>query len=166
MLGLKIDAAKSNFFDREKVMKAMDSATRKALSRLGAYVRQRAKTSIRYRNRPSIPGMPPSAHRSMPRLKRNKKTGAVKRQMVSPLREFIFFAYDASRKSVVIGPALLNGRNGPMILSSLEYGGPSIVMVGGKGQRITIRARPFMRPALAAELPNLPDQFKNSLKGG
>jgi hypothetical protein len=162
MLGMTFNVAKSNFFDRDRVKDVMDKATRQALVDIGSYVRKVAQRSLRYRNRPSAPGKPPHAHRSMSRMKRNRKTGAVKRQMVSPLREFIFFAYDAARKTVVVGPALLNGRNGSLILSSLEYGGPSIVMVGGKGRRIMVRARPFMRPALAIGLENLKGRWKNS----
>ena len=90
MFTMSLKSAKSGFFDRAAVVRAVDQATRRNLSRFGAYVRQRAKTSIR---RPpktatvriSRPGRPPYSH-----------TGLLKR--------FIFFAYDADRQSVVIGP--------------------------------------------------------------
>jgi len=38
---------KSAFFDSEKVLKSVDAATRRVLSKMGAFVRQRARTFIR-----------------------------------------------------------------------------------------------------------------------
>jgi ribosomal 50S subunit-associated protein YjgA (DUF615 family) len=76
---------KSSFFDRKIVIDAMDRAARNVLSKFGAFVRQRAKSSIRQRKRASDPGKPPSSH-----------TGV--------LKDFIFFGYEADRQSVVIGP--------------------------------------------------------------
>jgi hypothetical protein len=166
MLGLTVRAAKRNFFDREKVQRAVDRATHRTLSKFGAFVRQRARTSIRYRKKTSAPGTPPHARRSMLRLKKRRKDGSTRAQMVSPLREFIFFAYEESRKSVVIGPALLNGRTGAKALKALEYGGPSVIVEErtGKRKQITIRARPFMRPARDAELPAFRQMLKNSVR--
>lgn len=123
-----IHAFKASFFDREAVLKAMDKATAKVLSRHGSYVRRRAQTSIRYRADPSTPGEPPSGHRTMTRAKTNKRTGVTKIQDVSPLREWILFAYLAADKAVLIGPAKTNQRNaqgsgGKTIPEVLEYGG-------------------------------------------
>jgi hypothetical protein len=42
-------AAKQGFFDRAKVKNAVDAGTRRVLSRFGAFVRTRARTSIRKR---------------------------------------------------------------------------------------------------------------------
>lgn len=164
MLNLTVKAAKANFFDRARVQDSLDRALRDALSRIGAFVRQRARTSLRYRDRPSTPGSPPSAHRTMIRKKTNKKTGKVKFQPVSPLREFIFFAYDPARKSVVIGPALLNAKGGSRALSALEYGGPSTIWSDGKRKQVYIKARPFMRPALEAEQKAMPHLWRNSVR--
>lgn len=166
MLGLTVRAAKRNFFDREKVQRAVDKATHRTLSKVGAFVRQRARTSLRYRKKPSVAGSPPSAHRTMLRLKKKRKDGSTKPQMVSPLREFIFFAYEEQRKSVVIGPALLNARSGAKALKALEYGGPSVIVEErtGKRKRVMIRARPFMRPARDAELPAFRRMLKNSVR--
>jgi hypothetical protein len=44
-------AAKQWFFDRAKVKNAVDVGTRRVLSRFGAFVRTRAKTSIRKKER-------------------------------------------------------------------------------------------------------------------
>lgn len=163
MLGLTVRAAKRNFFDREKVTRAVDRATHRVLSRFGAFVRTRARTSIRYRKKSSRPGAPPHGHRTMMRMKKDRK-GQQKPQMVSPLREFIFFAYDESRKSVVIGPALLNARGGAQVLKSLEYGGPSVIFDGKKRKRVMIKARPFMRPARDAEMSKLRQMLANSVR--
>jgi hypothetical protein len=122
------DSLKGSFFDRDAVLKAMDKAAAQKLSRHGAFVRRRAQTSIRYRIQPSVPGHPPSGHKTMMRTKTNKRTGISKRQEVSPLREFIFFAYMAKEKAVMIGPAKTNQKNaegsgGKTIPEVLEYGG-------------------------------------------
>jgi hypothetical protein len=156
-----ISAAQGNFFDSKKVRLAVDKSRRQILSRMGAFVRQRAITSIRKppktRRREaktgrfakaagqiSRPGMPPYSHRGL-------------------LRKFLFFAYDPERQSVVIGPARLNKPgNAP---ESLEYGGESAIAGrNGRTRKIDVRARPFMGPALDKELPNFPDLWRNSVR--
>ncbi len=161
---LSVQAMKSNFFDRDKVTRAMSNAAKRNLSKFGAYVRTDAQRSLRYRDKPSGPGEPPSAHKTMSRTKTNKK-GVTKTQSVSPLREFIFFAYDETRKSVVIGPAKLNAKfgNAP---HALEYGGESIVRSGSGVQSVFIRPRPFMRPALGRTATKLKSIWENSIKKG
>jgi hypothetical protein len=150
---LKLDAMKGMFFDRAAVMKAADAGTRKVLSKFGAFVRTSAKSSIRKRRRASEPGMPPSSHTGL-------------------LKKFIFFGYDASKKSVVIGPTLLNGKAGTAP-EALEYGGTAVLMVRKqgmtrKGQRekkvIQIKKRPYMQPAFDKNLPQLPSLWANSIK--
>ena len=89
MIGMKLQQAKGLFFDRASVMSAADRATRRVLSKFGAYVRQTARTSIRKRKSISQPGQPPSSH-----------TGLLKRN--------IFFVFSPDTQSVVIGPILLN----------------------------------------------------------
>ncbi|MEO0511798.1 MAG: hypothetical protein AAF108_02760 [Planctomycetota bacterium] len=59
MLDIRV---KSLFFDRPAVQRAIDPARRRALSKAGAFVRQRAKTSMRKRRGTSRPGQPPFAH--------------------------------------------------------------------------------------------------------
>jgi len=53
---------KHMFFDRPRVVAAVDRTKRKALSRGGAFVRQSAKTSIRKRKGSAPPGKPPRSH--------------------------------------------------------------------------------------------------------
>lgn len=166
-----VEAAKGNFFDREKVLNAADRGTVKALSKWGAFVRQDARTSLRYRDRPSEPGKPPSAHKTMTRAKTNRK-GETKVQGVSPLREFLFFAYDPGSKSVVAGPARLSTKlgNAP---ETLEHGGRSLIRSTTwenhkrvmTTRAVTIQPRPFMAPAAARTNDRLGELFKDSVRG-
>lgn len=163
MFDLKLKAAKGGFFDREPVRRAVDAAALRILSRFGAYVRQRARTSVRVREGVSPPGRPPFGHRSGVRRKADR-SGEVRVRPASLLREFILFSYDRERKSVIVGPAKLSGTVGPRALEALEYGGPTVALVGGKKRSVTVRARPFMRPAFAEELQRLPEDWRNAVR--
>lgn len=155
---ITIKSAKSNFFDRAVVIEAAGKARVRVLSKFGAYVRTRARSSIRKRKKPSKPGQPPSSHLGL-------------------LKQFLFFGYDRATASVVIGPALINRGSGAP--ETLEHGGTADVeharwvsgpKYGNRRQRITethrvkIAARPFMAPALRAELPRLPAVWKDSIR--
>lgn len=176
MLHFKVDIAKNFFFDRPLVMRAVDAARKRVLSKFGAFIRRTAKGLIRKRKKSSPPGKPPSSH-----------TGV--------LREFIYFAFDPAVDSVVIGPAKTNqvffadsGR--PVtgtVPSVLEFGGhvnqldwfvPSLgwrradlrrVRRSGRKTRmrkIEIAARPFMQPALEENLPKFPSLWSESVTVG
>jgi hypothetical protein len=136
------------FFDTDRVKRAADTATRKNLSKAGAFIRTTAKHSIRQRKKPSPPGQPPSSHSGL-------------------LRRFIFFGYDAKRQTVVVGPMRLNQKIGTAP-EALEHGGTSEVVEGLRGKRrkrrVKIRARPFMGPAMEKELPKFPSLWANSVK--
>lgn len=143
MIGMTFNAAKGNFFDREKVKRSVDAGTRSVLSKFGAFVRQRAKTSIRNRKGTSPPGSPPYSH-------------------VGLLRKFILFAYDPQRKSVVIGPTLTKeGSPAPRLL---EHGGTATLVIAGKARRARYRPRPFMGPAFEEEKKQLPSLWRNSVR--
>lgn len=158
------------FFDRAKVMSRMTSAERRVFSRMGAYVRTRARRSIRKRKKVSEPGQPPSS-----------RTGL--------LRNFIFFGYDKSKHSVVIGPEKLNRMSGSpdgqpirgTIPEILERGGTVRLMEeqgrNGQWRRVykrrnkpirmrpaRMQARPFMGPALQAETKNLSPMWRDAIK--
>lgn len=164
----KIEFYKNRFF------RAVEKGRRQELSRAGAFIRQRAKSSIRKRKGVSAPGSPPSSH-----------TGI--------LRRFIFFGYDPTADSVVVGPAKTNqvffSRNRKPVRGTvpevLEYGGSITifeVFKNGKWRRadlrsrrrlsglktryrtVRIKPRPYMRPALQAELPQLPALWRNSVR--
>lgn len=163
MFDLKLKAAKGGFFDREPVRRAVDAAALRILSRFGAYVRQRARTSIRVRGGTSAPGSPPHGHISGTRT-RSDRAGRTRVRPVSLLREWILFSYDRERKSVIVGPAKLAGTVGPRALEALEYGGTTIALTNGKKRSLTVRARPFMRPAFSEELSRLPEDWRNAVR--
>lgn len=136
---------KSMFFDRKAVIDKTDAATRRVLSKFGAFVRTGAKSSIRKRKKSSAPGSPPSSH-----------TGLLKR--------LIFFGYDTEKRSVVIGPERLNGHGQGEAPAILEYGGRTTIKSGGKRKQVVYRARPYMQPAFEKEKPKLPALWANSVK--
>ncbi len=145
MIGMDI---KRMFFDRKAVTGAADRATRRVFSKFGAFVRRTARSSIRKRKRASSPGEPPSS-----------RTGLLKR--------FIFFGYDRTKRSVVIGPQKLNQSIGDAP-EALEYGGTSTVVEGLKSNRrkrkVKIAARPYMGPAFEKQRPQLPAMWRDSVK--
>ena len=149
MFGMKLHQAKSAFFDRAKVQRAMDAGTRRVLSKFGAYVRTTARSSIRWRRRVSRPGEPPSSH-------------------VGILRRLILFGYDAARQSVVIGPARINQRSAyasHTVPEVLEYGATVQARDrGGPGRTLRYKARPFIGPAYEKELPGLSAMWRDSVR--
>jgi hypothetical protein len=136
---------KEIFFDTKKVRSAVDRTTRRVLSRFGAFVRRTARSSIRKRKKTSAPGQPPSSH-----------TGLLKR--------FIWFGYEPSKRSVVIGPARLTQGGRGEAPENLEYGGMATVIRQKRNRRARIRPRPFMRPAFEKEQQQLPALWANSIK--
>ena len=136
---------KQLFFDSPKVVRAVDSTTRRVLSKFGAFVRRTARSSIRKRKRISEPGSPPSSHSGL-------------------LKKFIFFGYDPAKRSVVIGPERLSQKGRGEAPHLLEYGGTGTVERRGKRRRAKVRARPFMGPAFEKEEPKLPAMWKGSIK--
>ncbi len=143
---------KALFFNRPKVRRAVDRARRRALSRAGAFIRQRARTSMRRRRGSSRPGEPPHAHEGS-------------------LRRLLFFAYDPSAESVVVGPVGFRRSDAP---TTLEFGGAATVTRRRsrrddkrvvESRRVRIEARPYMGPALRKELPTLPKAWAGSVRG-
>ena len=105
---------KEFFFDRQAMKSGAGNSFMRVLSKFGAYVRQKSKTSIRSSKKSSAPGQPPRSH-----------TGF--------LKQYILFAYERETHNVVIGPTQLNmvsfsdsGGSRPVtgtIPEVLEYGG-------------------------------------------
>jgi hypothetical protein len=98
------------FFDRAKVERMVDAKTRKALGYIGGLVRKVAQRSMRKRKKVSSPGNPPSAHEG-------------------GLRRNIYYAYDPTSSSVVIGPTPYNMKS-------------YVVEGGGKGRNFIKGAVP------------------------
>lgn len=136
---------KDMFFDRPAVLKAAGRARIKSLSKAGAFIRTRSKTSIRKRKGSSPPGTPPHSHTGL-------------------LRKHIYFGYDRLSESVVVGPAKIKKGQAPR---ALELGQRSEVTSYRKGRKIQrtvgIRKRPYMLPALQKEKANFPELWLNSI---
>lgn len=148
-LRYRFQEAKAAFF-RDDLLAKIGKAKFRALSKFGAYVRTRSRTSLRYKQGTAPAGKPPYSHSGL-------------------LRDFIYFAYDESTGSVVIGPVVLNGGSA-QALESLEYGGPSILrrFRHGKYEEIATQTgeHPFMRPAYQEELDrgSLEKVFDNAME--
>ena len=136
-------AIKGAFFDRAAVTSAVDKGTKKALSRAGAFVRTRARSSIRSRKAVSAPGQPPSSHE-----------GSLKR--------LLYFSWDAAARSVVVGPVPFRRGVAPRLL---EFGGPTTIGSRLGARSAFVRPRPYMKPAMDAERPKLAEQFRDVISG-
>ncbi len=143
---------RKTFFDRAGIEKQLDAGVKRALSRFGAFVRQRAKTSIR---------KAPKVDVATGLIQRGRKTkGAELVDAVAPpgkppfshtgtLKKLIYFGYEPVEKSVVIGPAVGGSRSGAP--EALEHG-------------VGMPARPYMQPAFEAELQNVGGDFRNLIR--
>ncbi|MBX3448192.1 MAG: hypothetical protein KF777_01460 [Planctomycetaceae bacterium] len=170
--------AKSMFFDRVKIEKGVDRARLKALSRVGAFVQRRAKSSIRKPRQMRLSDMPKEARakwkqdakvareqgRRPPRRgKAPSRPGEPPRDVTGLLRGWILFGYDPQPQSVVIGPAKLNKSSGAP--RTLEEGGEvSVARRRRDGRRFVrrtrIQPRPYMGPAFDAERDKSPEMFR------
>ena len=168
-------SATKGFFRPSAITDPMDRKRRQVLLKGGAFIRTRARSSIRRRKKSSAEGQAPSAH--------SKR---------SPNLRTILFSYDAAKDTVVVGPVLLN----QVQLSAYDTGSMSVpqVLEGGgpvrveqvstnKGRnwrrrdlrrnrrqwemRRTItkvyKPRPFMGPAMDAELTNILEELEGIL---
>lgn len=112
------------FFDKAAVKSAMTKDESKRLSKAGAFVWKREKSMLRYtKEKAAAPGEPPRVHKfgGFEKKKTDKKTGAVKSQPASPLKELNYFYYDPKTRSVVVGPVPFGKlREAPKLL---EFGG-------------------------------------------
>lgn len=158
------------FFDKQRVINAVDSGLRSALSKFGGYVRKTAKSLIKpVPKKDRIRWITKNGHRipipktSAPGMPPYSRTGLLKR--------FIFYSWDNSSKSVVIGPEKLPIKG--QVPHALEYGGATYAPeydrdVNGRmisrERRVTIKPRPFMHPALEMSKPQLPPLIKDSVK--
>lgn len=164
MFTLDFKSAKEGFFDRQKVIDAEDKATLRNLKAQGRIVRSTAQKSLVYSKASASPGRPPHAHRTQTVYKKSRKSGRVRKQSVSPLRDKIWFAYDSTSRSVVVGPVKLSGMVSNNAPASLEAGGSSVIMVHGKRRAVTIQPHPFMRPAAVAAIGDVPAIWKDSIR--
>lgn len=171
-IGMKIDQAKSQFFDRLLIQSPLEKAEHKFLNRAGAAVRLTSRRSIRKRKKISSPGQPPTS-----------RTGL--------LKQFIFYVKDPAGNGVVVGPALLNTTQERDTLFLLEHGGQRRTRRGywytagtgeqgrdkrghftkrsgerkyvPKGTRQNYKPRPFMGPALDKTKPRLAEFWDRAI---
>lgn len=142
---------KNYFFDRQRVINAVSRKRLRVLSRLGAFIRTRARNSMRK--------APAARRRKHGRKIRSdaqfySAPGQPPFYLEGSLRRFLFFAYDSTTNSVVIGPSGFKNSDVP---SLLEYGG----VVTRRGRRVTYEPRPYMTPAYEAELKLMPRHLKD-----
>jgi hypothetical protein len=179
-------AIKDWFFDREAVQKAVERGNLRALAKAGAFIRRRARSSLRRRQKPSSPGTPPSVH---------------SRDSFATLKN-ILFGLEPQRQAVIIGPVGLGARSSNTTVAPVSGTVPNVLEFGGQvsvfeqeitlhdhGQTVTrwvqtrpgrrigrrslpqrrrrvrIEARPFMGPALEAEAQHIPDAWGGSVRG-
>lgn len=102
LFNIKFNARKSVFQD-DRIIEKFANASRRVLNKFGAFVRRRAKSSIRARKRASTPGAAPSKHTGL-------------------LRDLIVFNVDRSPNNVVIGPLQTN---------KVSHIGPNLTPVTG-----------------------------------
>ena len=126
-----------------KVAKAVRKAAWDALRRLGFLIRAKAQSEIEVSDKPSTPGEPPHT--------RNKRLP----------KSILYATPDEGPPSVIAGPAKnLIGTLGGV----LESGGESLVQDAHPTKPpATIEERPFMGPALAEEIGELPGLLANKL---
>ncbi len=118
------------FFNNGSVKALMAKRTDQALERFGAFVRTRARSSLKSRKKVAKAGSPPSVHE-----------GGIKRLTV--------FALDKRANSVVIGPLAYRANKARQI----EEGGTIATMKrGGKVQMMRYRPHPWLQPAFEKEL--------------
>ena len=168
---------KQLFFDKMAVLSSVDKASRQVLSKIGAFVRQTARQSIR--RPPKTKGSTwqyiktASGRRIYYKQRASAKPGKPPYNQSGLLKRFIFFGYDPAANSVVVGPEKLGGRISETALPALEYGGESTAKEfkyhGGNSRRtktyrkVHIRPHPFMGPALDKEKEKLPALWLDSV---
>jgi hypothetical protein len=141
------------FFDRIPVSRATHNLGIRWLSKLGAFTRRIARSSIRKRKGASAPGMPPHSHEG-------------------GLRRGIRFGSEDGGETMFAGPIPYIGQNSRNAAKVLEFGGSAIRWPlrhqRRRGQerrpyRATYEARPFMGPAFVKAIDTLkrkqPDDF-------
>lgn len=144
-MALKLATTKRNFFDAKKVIRAMERAERRELSRYGAFVMTGARRRVRRRKSSAGPGKSPT----------HWQTGSR-----DGLRR-ILFAYEPRTSSVIIGPVKLNAQGRDV---------PNLMETGGTGRpapdkpKVRYRPHPFVGPEQEKRAPQFPDLLKGSVR--
>jgi len=167
------------FFDSSQLEGRLSRATKNTLSKFGAYVRRAARSSMRPARRQQLREMTSEERERHNRQKKaNKAAGRnpPKRRWASSkpdepprvhigdLKKYLFFSYDLSRESVIVGPVPRSGAE-PDIPRRLESGGRTVSSFGrNRGKSINVAPRPYMQPALDKELPKLEPLWRDRIE--
>lgn len=163
MIGVSVKPIRrANFFDSAAVMKALNAAERRVLSKFGAFVRQGAKSSIRpaiVLNRKEIRAGK-KIGRTFRKVYAASKPGEAPRSRRGDLKRLIVFGYDFAKKSVVVGPKPIGGRRAETP-GRLEAGG---TFRSRSGKLVRVLKRPYMKPAFDRELRKMPGLWTDSIQ--
>lgn len=166
-MNFTIKQAKGNFFDTEKVTKAIGKARAKVGNRQGALIRKIMRQSMRRKKGPAPAGQPPHAHQ-----------GGIK--------DKTYYAWDAKTQSVVVGPVKLGKGTAPEIQ---DKGGTVVVsgiyrrdgkfiplfvmsakgrvgaVASGKVVKVAFKVepRPFSDPALQKAKKYMAEKWKDAV---
>jgi hypothetical protein len=174
---LTFKQAKEFFFDRMKVIEAVEKGRADALSKLGGFVRTSARRSMRKARRMRESELSETQlalfkaaggkRENLP-LK-SSEPGQPPRVRKGSLKNGILFAYDPKTKSVVAGPVKFNISGDAA--ANLEYGGMTEITVVEldkslrKGRRATGRQlEAFLRKRSAGTLPDRRASLKRRVK--
>lgn len=171
------------FFDRKAVTDAMEKSNAKALSKAGAFIRRRAQSSLRRRKSVSEPGSPPSVH-STDRIATLKNIlffydSSAGRLVVGPV------GLNQRQQSWItmgnITVPQLHEFGDVMVIREWSWNGgrtwtrqdlrfrhtsrkrKEVYNWIERRRRAVYKPRPFMAPALAAELENIPKAWQGSM---
>lgn len=189
-MGAQVDFRMTMKFNMRYLRRVVDRSAYEAWHKVAGYIRTTAKRSIRTVNAKGG-GLTPAQIRARklkygPQWSRKKPKYASSLPNHPPrskpgnrLRSSIFFDYDRSTMSVVIGPirawsskALYRPTNRKTIPAVLEYGGKERKVKDVHGisskmpNNISIANRPFMRPAREKTIrsPVFTNEFKRFLR--
>lgn len=176
---IKVKAFTRIFFDKAKVIDAMDKATHTALNKAGGRIRRTAINSIKtvrvkvrdlsdkerdeYRRacyEAKLAGKPKP---KLPQANVSSQPGSPPISQTGLLKQHIYYGFEPSSRSVVIGPAKLNAV-GKQVPSVLEFGGKMVVKTRSGRLSVDLAARPYMGPALQKNLSFIPQAFANSIR--
>lgn len=180
MIGMDTRSVKQWFLDSDAVLRRLRRDDRKRLGNTGALVRKIARNSMKKARQMTLGEMTHEQRQRYRMLqaiaKRKGKDPPLKPRMASKpgepprvrsgeLKSQLFFAYDPSAMSVVVGPALLPGAIPPNSTQTapelLEFGG----IVTARGKRWGyVAPRPYMGPAFDAAIPYFVNQWKDSIR--
>lgn len=163
----KLEEAKGNFFDRQKIIDAVGAAKARVASKQGAFVMRAARRLIR----PPPKKVTKKLQANDPGAVSHAPAGSPPYSQTGLLRKFILYAWDSTSGTMLIGPILLSGDMMGEAPSTLEYGGPVNVPVRKRTSRgyrtvwvdTNLKPRPYMGPALQASRPRLAEIWKDTI---